>query len=92
MFDHWFRESWIALSLVLAAVAPASAEGPVAGFKLDRQATAFVSPDRTVQVEQYAKDTKDDRLVYQFWTFDRDHPDFAENNAKAVKTSGPASQ
>jgi hypothetical protein len=29
--------------------------------------------DRQVRVEQYAKDSKDGGLVYQFWTFDRDH-------------------
>jgi len=73
MFDHRFREARMALWLVLATVAPACAEGPGAGFKLDRQATAFVSPDRTVRLEQYAKDTKDDGILYQFWTFDRDH-------------------
>jgi hypothetical protein len=73
MSDHGFRAIWIALSLGLAMAAPASAERPGAGFKLDRQAIAFVSPDRTVRVEQYAKDSKDDRLLYQFWTSGRDH-------------------
>jgi hypothetical protein len=71
MFEHRFRETWIALLLALATVAPASAEGPRAGFKLNAEAT-FTSPDQTIRVEQYFRD-RDDRLLYQFWTFDADH-------------------
>jgi len=71
MFEHRLRETWIALLLALATVAPASAEGPRAGFKLNAEA-AFTSPDQTIRVEQYFRD-RDDRLLYQFWTFDADH-------------------
>jgi hypothetical protein len=71
MFEHRLRETWIALLLALATVAPASAEGPRAGFKLNAEAT-FTSPDQTIRVEQYFRD-RDDRLLYQFWTFDADH-------------------
>src|SRR6266581_3187401 len=63
MFDQRLREIWIALLLACATVAPASADGPRAGFK----------PDKKVRVEQYAKDNKDTGLLYQFWTFDADH-------------------
>src|SRR5947208_730689 len=72
MFDQRLREIWIALLLAFATVAPASADGPRAGFKLDQEATVFISPDQKVRVEQYAKETKDD-LLFQFWTFDADH-------------------
>jgi hypothetical protein len=73
MFDHRLREPWIALMLALATMAPASADGPRAGFKLDPEATVFTSPDQKVRVEQYSKDSKDGGLLYQFWTFDADH-------------------
>jgi hypothetical protein len=73
MFDQRLRKTCILLLLVLATVAPARAEGPGAGFKPDGEATSFTSPDKTVRVEQYFKDTKDDRLLFQFWTFDSDH-------------------
>src|ERR1700682_4718649 len=72
MFDHRLREPWIALLLALATVAPAGADGPRAGFKLDPEATVFTSPDQKVRVEQYSKDRKDGGLLYQFWTFDSD--------------------
>jgi hypothetical protein len=71
MFEHRLRETWIALLLALATVAPASAEGPRAGFKVNAEAT-FTSPDQTIRVEQYFRD-RDDRLLYQFWTFGADH-------------------
>jgi hypothetical protein len=71
MFEHRLRETWIALLLALATVAPASAEGPRAGFKLNAEAT-FTSPDQTIRVEQYFRD-RDDLLLYQIWTFDRHH-------------------
>jgi hypothetical protein len=74
MFDQRLREIWIALLLALATVAPASADGPRAGFKLDQEATVFISPDQKVRVEQYYKERKDEwRLLFQFWTFDADH-------------------
>lgn len=71
MFEHRSREIWIALLLALAAVAPASAEGPRAGFKLNAEAT-FTSPDQTIRVEQYFRDRGDSPL-YQIWTFDSHH-------------------
>jgi hypothetical protein len=73
MFEHGLRQTWMALLLALATVAPASADGPGAGFKLDRQAKVFKSPDRTLRLEQYAKEQEDGGLVFQFWTFDRNH-------------------
>ncbi|HEX9470223.1 MAG TPA: hypothetical protein VF957_11840 [Bradyrhizobium sp.] len=72
MFDHRLRKTWIALWLALATVAPASAEGPGAGFKLNAEYTE-TSPDKKVRVEQYAESTKDGDLLHQFWTFDADH-------------------
>jgi hypothetical protein len=72
MFDHRLRKTWIALWLALATVAPASAEGPGAGFKLNAEYTG-TSPDKTVRLEQYSKDSEDGGLLYQFWTFDADH-------------------
>src|SRR6202165_3905259 len=71
MFEHRLRKTGIALWLALATVAPASAEGPRAGFKLNAEAT-FTSPDHTIRLEQYFRD-RDDGLLYQFWTFDRHH-------------------
>jgi hypothetical protein len=44
---------------------------PGAGFKRHAEDT-FISPDKKVRVEQYSKDLKDWRALYQFWTFDRD--------------------
>jgi hypothetical protein len=46
---------------------------PRAGFKLGPEATVFKSPDRTMLIEQYAKNRKDEGLLYRFWTFDADH-------------------
>src|ERR1700746_2364614 len=76
MFAKRLRETWIALFVALAAGAPACAEGPGAGFKLDPNAPVFTSPDKTVQVEQYFKENKDGDWLYRFWTFDSDrrHP------------------
>jgi hypothetical protein len=53
-------------------MAPARADGPGAGFKLKADGT-FVSLDKTMQVEQYAKEQEDQSLLFQFWTFDGDH-------------------
>jgi hypothetical protein len=71
MFDRTRRKAWILLLLGIAMVAPAHAEGPRAGFKRRAEDT-FISPDKTVRVEQYSKDLKDWRVLYQFWTFDGD--------------------
>jgi hypothetical protein len=74
MFDHQLRKIWILLWLAFATAAPASAaDGPRAGFKLDREATVFISPDKKVRLEQYAKTAEDVVYIYQFWTFDADH-------------------
>lgn len=74
MFEHVLRKTGIALCLAFATVAPASAaDGPGAGFKLDRYAKVFKSPDRTLRLEQYARDAEDGAYVFQFWTFDRNH-------------------
>src|ERR1700676_3050638 len=72
MFDHRLRKTWILLWLAVATTAPARAEGPRAGFKLKAEYTEK-SPDQTMWVEQYAKAQEDESLLYQFWTFDRDH-------------------
>jgi hypothetical protein len=72
MFDHRLRAAWILLLLGIASIAPARAAGPRASFKLDAEST-FTSPDRTIRVEQYSKDLKDQGLLFQFWTFDKDH-------------------
>jgi hypothetical protein len=72
MFDRTRREAWILLLLGIATVAPAHADGPRAGFKRHAEDT-FISPDKKVRVEQYSKDLKDWRVLYQFWTFDGDH-------------------
>ena len=72
MFEHGLRRTWMALLLALATVAPASADGPGAGFKLDPEGT-FISPDKKVRLEQYAKKAQDGGRLYQFWTFDWDH-------------------
>jgi hypothetical protein len=73
MVDRKIRAAWILLLLALATVAPARADGPQAGFKLDQEATVFISPDKKVRVEQNFKDSTDWRALYQFWTFDADH-------------------
>src|SRR5713226_3564766 len=72
MFDRTRRKAWILLLLGIATAAPAHADGPRAGFKRHAEDT-FISPDKTVRVEQYSKDLKDWRVLYQFWTFDGDH-------------------
>jgi hypothetical protein len=72
MFDHRLRKTCILLWLAFATAAPASADGPEAGFKPNEKYTE-TSPDRQVRVEQYAKDSEDGGLLYQFWTFDADH-------------------
>jgi hypothetical protein len=71
MFDHGLRKTWIALLLAFATMAPASAEGPRAGLKLHE--STFTSPDGTIRLEQYSRDTKGGDLRFQFWTFDKDH-------------------
>jgi hypothetical protein len=72
MFDRRLRGVWILLWLCIATAVPACADMPGAGFKLNADGT-FVSPDKTIRVEQYAKTQKDERLLFRFWTFDGDH-------------------
>jgi hypothetical protein len=72
MFDHRFRAAWSLLLLCVATAAPANAAGPRAGFKLNAEDTV-TAPDQTLRVEQYSKALKDQGVLYQFWTFDRDH-------------------
>jgi len=72
MFDHRLRKTWILLWLAIATAAPASADGPQTGLKLNAEYTE-TSPDKTVRVEQYSKDNEDGDLLFQFWTFDADH-------------------
>jgi|GEM_PF-4248833 len=45
--------------------------GPSAGFQLSQDNTC-ISPDKTVSVEQYSKNT-DDGYLWEMWTFDRNH-------------------
>src|SRR5450759_1526866 len=88
MFDQRLRGIWILLLLGVATVAPASAEGPRAGFKL-RSEDTLVSPDKKVRVEQYSKDLKDEGVLYQFWTFDSNHRHgFLLNPDEAVDLAG----
>ena len=44
MFEHGLRQASMALLLALATVAPANADGPAAGFKLDPERTV-ISPE-----------------------------------------------
>ena len=60
------------LWLCIAMAAPARADGPGAGFKLETDGT-FISPDKTMRLEQYARTAEDGAYVFQFWTFDRNH-------------------
>ena len=71
MFGHRTLATWMLL-LGIATAAPASADGPGAGFTLDQEAPVFNSPDGKVRVEQYVNKNEDDWL-FQFWTFDADH-------------------
>src|SRR6267142_5852081 len=71
MFDHRFRGAFLLL-LGIAMTAPAHADGPKAGFKLSAKETV-ASPAQSLRVEQYSKELKDQAVLYQFWTFDRDH-------------------
>jgi hypothetical protein len=71
MFDHSFPRA-ILLLPGIATTAAAHADGPKAGFKFNAEET-IASPDQSLPVEQYSKELKDQAVLYQFWTFDRDH-------------------
>src|SRR4051794_23825038 len=62
MLDHRFGGA-ILLLLGIAMTAPAYADGPKAGFKLNAEET-FASPDQTLRVEQYSKELKDQGVLY----------------------------
>jgi hypothetical protein len=88
MFDRRLREAWILLWLCIAMVAPARAGVPGAGFQLYPEGT-FVSPDKTIRVEQYGKKQKDESLLFRFWTFDGDHRHpFLLNPGESVEVAG----
>ena len=57
MFDHKMLGAWMLLLLGIASVAPARADGPAAGFKLDPKATVFTSPD-TKAIKYPERETK----------------------------------
>lgn len=68
----WLRTAGLLLLLGFAVATPARADSPDSQFKRVADAS-FTSPDRTVRLEQYAKDIGDEGLLFQFWTFDRAH-------------------
>lgn len=57
--------------LCALASAPARAEGPGPDMKRLDDMKIFKSPDKTLRIEQYAKDGGDD-FSYQFWVFGKD--------------------
>jgi hypothetical protein len=71
MFDRRSRAACALLLLCVAAATRANAAGPRAGFTLNAEDTV-TAPDQTLRVEQYSKALKDQGVLYQFWTFDRD--------------------
>jgi hypothetical protein len=90
MLGDGLRGACILLLFAIATLAPAGAAGPRVDFKLNADAT-FTSPDRTVRVEQYSRELRDQSAVYQFWTFDNDrqHP-FLLNPGEGVDLAGYA--
>lgn len=72
MFERRIREALMVLLLCHAAAVPAFAAGPQANLKTDPEDT-FVSPDKTLRVEQYSRVSDDLGALYQFWTFDGNH-------------------
>jgi hypothetical protein len=75
--DQAMRSGWIfGIGLVVLtafASVPARAAGPGADVKLLDDIKIFESPDNTLKIEQYAKDSGDKGFSYQFWMFDKDH-------------------
>ena len=72
------RGGWILgiglLVLAAMAAAPVRAEGPAPDLKrLVDKDDAFKSPDKSLVIEQYARNGGDDGFSYQFWIFDKNH-------------------
>jgi hypothetical protein len=72
------RGSWILgiglLALAAMAAAPVRAEGPAPDLKrLEDKDDTFKSPDKSLVIEQYARNGGDDGFSYQFWIFDKNH-------------------
>jgi hypothetical protein len=56
------------------AAAPVRAEGPAPDLKrLEDKDDTFKSPDKSLVIEQYARNGGDDGFSYQFWIFDKNH-------------------
>jgi hypothetical protein len=72
MFGDRLRTITLLLLLGIATTTAARADGPGADFTLNAEATA-TSPDQQIRIEPYFKNSDDDRIVYQFWTFDTNH-------------------
>lgn len=52
----------------------ADADGPGAGFKLGSESSEpVVSPDKSVQIEQYVKTDAEGDSLFQYWAFDAKH-------------------
>src|SRR5882757_6933958 len=69
MFADRLRTLAPLLLLGIATTTIAHANGPGADFSFNAEATA-TSPDQQIRIEPYFKNSDDDRIVYQFWTFD----------------------
>jgi len=72
------RSGWILgiglLVLAAMAAAPVRAEGPAPDLKrLEDKDDTFKSPDKSLVIEQYARNGGDDGFSYQFWIFDKNH-------------------
>jgi hypothetical protein len=72
------RSGWISgiglLVLAAMAAAPVRAEGPAPDLKrLEDKDDTFKSPDKSLVIEQYARNGGDDGFSYQFWIFGKNH-------------------
>ena len=74
MSGGWLRKIGFLLLFGLVTATPAGADSPGNELKrLEDPDDTFTSPDGQVSVEQYSKKKGEYDLVYQFWTFDRNH-------------------
>jgi hypothetical protein len=74
MFGKWLRGTGFVLLFGLAAIAPASADGPGSKFKpVENPDATFISPDGQLRVEQYFRDLGNEGYRHQSWIFDKDH-------------------